>query len=458
VPEQSRRTRVLAIVDAGPIEQQITTALSSQADLQLVDVVVALDKAPQTIRAAQPDILLVSYELGGQPTVDALDDLALQFPEVALVAILPDGDATRIQQVTLAGTRAFLIQPFTQVNLLSTLRRVRDLEARRGRVAAAAGPAAAGEVPLKVVSVFGPRGGVGTSTVALNLAIALFEDTGRRVLLLEGKLGFGHLGLMLNLRTRNTLAEMLPHAHALEQTLVREIVAEHASGIQVLLAPASLEVAQGVRAEPLFSVVDGLRGFYDYIVVDAGNTLDENTVTLLDLADRVLLVTTPDLAALQDVSRFVQVSRTLNFPAGKVLTVLNRAGMPGGLNVKDIEGALHHELFAQVPDGGQAPMRSLNRGLPLLFKYPRNPASRGIQRLAKSLLSQGQTQPAAAPSLRQRVFSRPGRDKAPSAAPTPRKPGSNGTAKSSGATSGNNPAGAPLASEKSGAPAEAPRA
>jgi pilus assembly protein CpaE len=396
VPETSHRTRVIAIVDAGPIEQQIATALNTQPDFQLVDLVTALDKAPQTIRAAQPDVLLVNHELAGQPTIDALDDLAQQFPEVTLVAILPNGDATRIQQVTLAGARAFLIEPFTQVNLLSTLRRVRDLEARRAHVPSAASQAADGPARLQVISVFGPRGGTGTSTLALNLAIALFEETDRRVLLLEGKLGFGHLGLMLNLRTRNTLGELLPHAHALEENLVREVVAEHASGIHVLLAPASLEVAQGVRAEPLFSVVDGLRRFYDYIVVDAGNTLDENTVTLLDLADRVLLVAVPDLAALQDVSRFIQVSRTLNYPVGKVLTVLNRAGMPGSLRVPDIEGALHHELFAQVPDGGAEGLRSLNRGLPLLFKYPRSPASRGIQRMAKSLLRLGEAQPAAA--------------------------------------------------------------
>src|SRR5258706_5022269 len=177
MPETSHRTRVIAIVDPGPIEQQIATALNTQADLQLVEVVSALDKAPQTIRATQPDILLVNFELGGHPTLDALDDLALQFPEVALVAILPDGDATRIQQVTLAGARAFLIEPFTQVNLLSTLRRVRDLEARRSRAPSAAGPAVEGPARLQVGSVFGPRGGGGTSPPAVNLAIALIWGT-----------------------------------------------------------------------------------------------------------------------------------------------------------------------------------------------------------------------------------------------------------------------------------------
>jgi pilus assembly protein CpaE len=397
VPDQSNRTRVVAITDPGPGEQQIAAALNSQADFVLADLVTAVDKAAHAIRVAQPQIVLVDFEVGGQPTVDSLDDLALQFPDVALVAILPDGDPSRTQQVMLAGARAFLIQPFTQVNLVSTLRRVRDLEARRTHARPAeAVPGVEGPPPLRIISVFGPRGGVGTSTVALNLALAMEEATSQRVLLVEGKLLFGHLDLMLNLRTRNSIADLLPHAHHLDENLLRDVVVKHASGVHVLLAPGRMEVAQGVRPEPLFAVLDGLRRFYDYLILDAGSALTDNSVTQLDLADRVLLLATPEMAALHDVSRFIQLSRDLAYLPGKVLTVLNRADMPGGLQVKDIQGALHHDLFAQVPDGGDAVLRSLNRGLPLLFRYPRNPAARGIQRLAASLLRLAQAQPAGA--------------------------------------------------------------
>jgi MinD-like ATPase involved in chromosome partitioning or flagellar assembly len=110
----------------------------------------------------------------------------------------------------------------------------------------------------------------------------------------------------------------------------------------------------------------------------------------------VLLVTLPELASLQDVSRFIPLTRSLAYPAGKVLTVLNRSGVLGGLRVKDIETALRHELFAEIPDDGPAALRSLNRGLPLVFRYPRSPASRALQRLAASLLRLAQVQPAKA--------------------------------------------------------------
>ena len=120
-------------------------------------------------------------------------------------------------------------------------------------------------------------------------------------------------------------------------------------------------------------------------LIDFGIMNDFGRAVTVDSADRVLLVTNPDLSALHDASRFIQLSRSLAYPTGKLLTVLNRAGMPGGLRTKDVEIALRHELFAQVPDDSANALRSLNRGIPLILKYPRSPAARGIQNLAKQL-------------------------------------------------------------------------
>jgi pilus assembly protein CpaE len=123
-------TRVVAIGDPGPTQQQITTALSAQDEFQLVDILASTERLVREVRAAEPDIILVDHLLGGQPTLDIIDDLALQFPKTSIVAMLPGEDPLKAQQVMLAGARAFLVHPFTQLNLLSTLRRVRDLDQR----------------------------------------------------------------------------------------------------------------------------------------------------------------------------------------------------------------------------------------------------------------------------------------------------------------------------------------
>jgi pilus assembly protein CpaE len=188
---------------------------------------------------------------------------------------------------------------------------------------------------------------------------------------------------MLNLRAQNSIADLIPHANHLDEGLVRDVVAEHVSGIDVLLAPTDFQVSQGIRSDDLYNIFTTLQRLYDFIIVDAGSFLNENTVTLLDTADKILLVATPDLASLHDISRFYGISQSLAYPADKMLIVLNRAGMLGGVKNRDIENTLHYPLFISVPSDDANAVRSLNRGVPLLFKYPRSPASRAFKQLAK---------------------------------------------------------------------------
>jgi len=379
-------TRILLICDRPDLQNQVVTALQAEPEFTLVDMVTELARIGRDVALAKADLIIVDYILNNQPTIDIFDDILVATPDAVIIAILQNSDPAASQQAVLAGARAFVIQPFSQINLLSTLRRVRSLDQRRTQMRAV-GIARLSDVaqPLRIISVFSPRGGVGTSTIATNLAIGLQELTGARTLLLDGNLFFGHLDLMLNIRNRNNLADLLPHASHLDETLIRDVVVNHISGIEVLLTPNNFSVAQGVHPEDLFSMVSALSLVYKYVVIDAGHTLNENTVTLLDVADRVLLVTNPELAGLKDTSRFIQITWGLSYSHDKVLVVLNRAGMPGGIRTGDITGTLHQEVFTQVPDEGARPLRSINSGIPLINRYPRSGASKAIHKIAKQL-------------------------------------------------------------------------
>ncbi|NIM95920.1 MAG: response regulator [Anaerolineales bacterium] len=390
MPETTSYSKVASIAGEGPIQQQIAAALGSQSDFHLVAELSTFEGVTKELYDTQPDIILIDHALDEEQALDTIDEISLQHPTTAIVVILLNNDPVQAQQIMLAGARAFLVQPFTQTNLISTLRRVCDLESRR-RISPTASAFVEDErdEPLQILSVFSPRGGVGCSTIAINVALALHEEIECNVLLMDGKLLFGHLGLMMNIRSNNSIADLIPHANALDTGLVKDVVTKHSSGIEVLLAPTDVQAGQGIRPDDLFNVMRGIRRMYDFVIVDAGSFLNENTVTLMDLSDRILLVATPDLAALHDVSRFVQISRTLAYPSGKLLIILNRAGMLGGVKTKDISVALRHKPFAQIPDDEGKVIRSLNQGVPLIFKHPRHPVSRSIKNLANMLASIG---------------------------------------------------------------------
>jgi pilus assembly protein CpaE len=381
----TKPTNVVTIGESGPTQQQIIAALSSSSitnEFDLVEVLQPSEDLIKDVRSANPGIVLVDHQVGPESFLDVIDDVGSQIPEVAIIAIIPSNDSIIAQQVMLAGARAFLIHPFTQVNLLSVLRRVRDLEGRRVSVASPTALRGTGQIDqLKTIVVYSPRGGVGCTTVATNLAISIHERSNNRVLLVGGKLFFGHLGIMLNIRTTNTVADLVPHASHMDESLVNDVVTRHASGIHVLIDPFDLQVAQGIRPQDLYSVVVGLQRMYDMIIIDVGTTLNDNTVTLMDMADRILVVSTPDFASLHDTTRFTQITKSLAYPQDKLFYILNRTDMPGGVKTKDVLPVLNAEFFP-IPDGGPNVLRSINRGIPLVLRYPRNPTTQAIQKLA----------------------------------------------------------------------------
>jgi pilus assembly protein CpaE len=384
----NKQIRVVALCDPGATQQQITEALNTENEFSLVDILASKEMLARQIRAAEPDILLVDSQLGNESTMDIIDDLALQFPSAAIVAILPTNDPLVAQQVMLAGARAFLITPFSQINLISTLRRVTELEGRRIQSQAYI-PTQLSEAtrPLRSVTFYSPRGGTGVTSIAANTAIALAEETGKRVLLFEGKVFFGHLEVMLNLKVQNALSDLIPHASNLDENLIRDVVCPHPSGIHVLLAPSNAQIAQGIRAEDIYNIFVGVSRYYDYVVVDAGGPLNDISVTLMDATDRILLVTTPDLASLHDTSRFLQLSRSLSYPTEKILMILNKADSEGGVKLKDIEAVLHNQIYHQIANDPANVLRSINRGIPFLVYYPRSVASKSVQQLARNLAS-----------------------------------------------------------------------
>ena len=380
------KSSVLAVSGQESTQLQLGSALETSSEFTLLEILTQTDGLVKQLHNKPPDLLVFDYLPHADSMLDLMEEISMLFPEIAMIAFLPGENPQLAQQVMLAGVRAFLIKPFTQTNLINTLRRVQNLQRRQKETAqVAAVKDTRAKDPIGMITVFSPRGGAGSSTIAANLAIALQEAQEARVLLLEGKSMFGHLALMLNIRSQNSIIDLIAHAGTLDPNLIADVVHKHSSGIHVLVSPTDIQAAQGIRAQDLFNVVNGLKPQYDYIVVDGGSTINENSITLMDLSDRLLLIATPELAALHDVSRFMEISHTLGYTDEKVRIVINRMGMPGGIKKHDVEAALRTKPFVYLPEDEERVVRSLNRGVPLLFRYPRSPLSRALYPLAASV-------------------------------------------------------------------------
>jgi len=270
-----------------------------------------------------------------------------------------------------AGADDYLIKPFHQAELLA---RMKSLLARF-----APRDALMGRPPLgRVLAYYGAKGGVGTTTIAINGAIALHRELGRKVVLVDGNLQFGDHRVFLDLGLdRKSIVDVVT-APTMDIDLIRQVLVKHDSGVDLLLAPPSPETAELVTPDHMVAILEHLRSLYDYILVDIDKRLDELNLRVLDGADTVFVVMTADLSCLKNVRLVLETIRHLGYEERKVQLVLNRSNAFTGINVKNAETALKRTIEHQVINEYRGAIQALNSGAPFLFTKADSPLGRSV--------------------------------------------------------------------------------
>lgn len=382
--------RVLIVADASRVGP-LVEALATQEDIQIVGITSAPPRADgweptvQQARKAAPHVILVDEVVGGQDTEALTRDLTLQLPASPVVALLSDQEPMdHARRATQAGARSFVTLPLTDGELPRTVREVYALEADR-RVAPPPEPAPASPPHAEpmVIAIYSPKGGVGRTTLAANLAVALRMMTHQPVVLVDGSMQLGDLALVLNIESEYGIDDLLYRADELDRSLLEGVLVPHSSGVMVLPAPSRIETVEIMPPEPLLRLLARLREMFDYTIVDTWPILDDGTITVLDNADMILLVTTPELSSLRSARSFLEHSEHLEGRHGRVHVVLNRACSRGGFKLRAIEESLACPVYARIPNDEPLATYSLNRGQPLVISHRRSGLAQGILQLAQ---------------------------------------------------------------------------
>jgi len=293
--------RVLIVADASRVGP-LVEALATQEDIRIVGIASAPPQADDweptvgQARKAIPHVILVDEVLGGRDTASLTRELTSQLPASPVVALLSDeGAMDHARQVTLAGARSFVTLTLSDNELPRTVRGVYGLAADR-RAAPPPEPTPASlpdDEPLMIV-VYSPKGGVGRTALAANLAVALRMMTRQRVALVDASMQLGDLALVLNIQSEYGIDDLLYRGDELDRSLIEGVLVPHASGVMVLPSLSRMEAVEIMPPEPLLRLLDRLREMFDYIIVDTWPILDDGTITVLENADMILLVTTPE--------------------------------------------------------------------------------------------------------------------------------------------------------------------
>jgi pilus assembly protein CpaE len=219
------------------------------------------------------------------------------------------------------------------------------------------------------------------------LAIALHRAGGGQVALVDSSLQFGDVAVLLNLQANRTLADLAPHVDELDQDLLSHVVLPHESGIKALLAPPRPEMADLIAPGVLSTIVEKLRDLYSYIVVDTASTLADTTLTVLDAADRIVLIATPTIPSIKNAKLFFEVTEALEYPPGKTVLILNRADRHANIRAEDIEISIKHPVASQLPVDERAATLAVNQGVPYMMGAQTTPLIQATMALGRHMIS-----------------------------------------------------------------------
>ena len=386
----TQSTTILLVSKNTSVIESTRTTLAKEKILKLIEKKVTSKDLFPVIAETQPDVILLDFEFQKHP-FDLVDKIVSKHSICAVVAILSESEKVDSDRVLLSGARDFIQYPYQKDNLVITIKRVIELLERNQAHPSLAPVLDTYAKPKNTFTIFSPKGGVGTTTISTNLAISLHKTLKEDVLVIDGKHLFGHIALYYNLRTGNSITDLITHAGDLDERLIKQVVVRHTSGVHVLPSPNSIIEAQGIKPEDLFKVIQSLQMVFPNIIIDGGNNLNENTVTYMDSSDKILLVLNPDIASMRDVRQFMDVSATLSYPKDKILLILNLTGRKADVEREEIEKILKMKIFGKIPADANLALSSLNEGVPILLKKPNHPISKAFFDITKELVKIIQT-------------------------------------------------------------------
>jgi pilus assembly protein CpaE len=363
----------------------------------------------------RPDIIVMDINMPGMDGIAAAEIISQRLPNSPVIMMSVHGEAEHLKNAMLAGAREFLVKPFSADEFAMSIKRVHERElVRREQMQAtrdaAAPPAAAGgedgAEDHQIVTVFSPKGGVGRTTIATNLALAIRKNTDQRVALVDANLQFGDVGVLLNLNPKNRSMLDAVGGGEPDRDILESVMIDHSTGIRVLLAPPSPEGADLVTPAYLRKMVDMLRENHEWVIIDLPSGLNDHTLGLLDAADQIMVVAALEITTIKNLRLFLEVADQLDYERSKIRLVINRADAAQGIRIGDVEASIRRPIDGSIVSDGRLAVLAVNRGVPFVVSHPESPLSRDISTLARTIVGEGTSSTTTDKAAKRGLFAR----------------------------------------------------
>ena len=329
------------------------------------------------VAQTNPDIGLVALDGDTEKGLELVGQLGVASPNCAVLVVSSSSDGNLILQAMRAGAKEFLTQPV----------RIEDLLAALGRISQRRfGGSTRTSRGSQVIAVAGAAGGVGTTSLAVNLGCALAREEHTSVALVDLDLALGDADVFLDMMPDYTLVDVAQNVTRLDFNLLKRSLTKHASGLHLLPRPVQLEDAALITRDNLQRVIGLLKATFTHLVLDLSKGFTPIDLVALEMSDHILLVTQLDLPCLRNVVRLMMSFGEMEGVADKVKIVVNRVGLGSGqIALKKAEETIGKGIFWQLPNDYRTMVEVRNNGVSLLDHAPKAAITQAIATLAAVL-------------------------------------------------------------------------
>lgn len=369
---------MIAIVEyddlvAGTIRAAIGTDVALYRDLAELKTALTAD--------ATLDTVILGPSVNQQAACETAAGYRAKRPELGFILVRPRLDTVVVTEAIRAGIRDVVLdRDMTQLN-----EAVKRSQRLTSEFMSANDSVLADLNKGRIITVFSAKGGCGKTTVATNLATYLAESGKGSVALIDLDLAFGDVSIAMQLRPEHSIADAVSMGDTLDAVGLQRMMLQHQSGVQVLAAPPTPDLAEKVHESVIIAAIDALASQFNYVIIDTAPAMDAATLAAFDASDTIVMLTTLDVPSLKNAKLSLETMRVLGFRPEQLRLVLNRADAKVGLNPNDVSDALGLAISGSLPSSRDIPA-STNRGEVLVSKEPKHPFSSALAEFAETQL------------------------------------------------------------------------
>jgi pilus assembly protein CpaE len=333
-------------------------------------------------QSTPPDVVIISLDSDQGKALTLITNLASAATDMPILAVSARGDGQAILQALRSGAREFLTAPVVLEDLIKALRR---LTPRSTGGDSHNGTGLAPRPETQVIAILGSRGGVGCTSLGVNLGATLAQDPSNNPALIDLDLALGDADVALDLIADYTLADVALNIDRLDMAFLRRSLSKHSSGLSLLPHPVQMEDVNLIREEHLQRMIGLLRSSYTHLLLDLSKSYSMTDITALRSADVILLVAQLELTSLRNVVRMLMAMDNDPLMGPKVQIILNRVGSDCDINKRKAEETMGRPVYYEIPNEPKVILESRNQGIPLLQHAPKSKVQLAMAGLAAKL-------------------------------------------------------------------------